>query len=254
MGVTVGPAVFVERFVNVGIKIDGGHETLVHETWLVEKYWSNLGPPPAPNSPNPGGPWLAPCSSSFSSPSNQQQQWVYTSADADPRNVLSHSVESRATGQCMDMDGCQAPVTGAGLLMWPCANTTAGSDCNGTNQQWLLDPKTSQLVTAMDATLCLSAPSMRLAACDVSMPAQQWRYNKQNGTVTNALIGPNHCLSTAPVPPAPPAPPGPTLNNHSVAVQINGAPSIHPVEGCPPTMVRHPSTSLSVVPPLPCFL
>ena len=50
MGVTVGPGVFVERFAKIGIKVDGGHETMVHETWLVETYWNNL--PPEANQPS----------------------------------------------------------------------------------------------------------------------------------------------------------------------------------------------------------
>eukprot|EP01046_Picozoa_sp_COSAG06_P043837 COSAG06_NODE_5808_length_3262_cov_1.917800_1_plen_332_part_00 len=35
MGVSVGPAVFVERFTHTGIQIDDGHETLIHESWFV---------------------------------------------------------------------------------------------------------------------------------------------------------------------------------------------------------------------------
>jgi hypothetical protein len=38
MGVSVGPAVFVERFTHTGIQIDGGHETLIHESWFVGTY------------------------------------------------------------------------------------------------------------------------------------------------------------------------------------------------------------------------
>ena len=142
------------------------------------------------------------------------------------RRILTLFLLGMTSHNYRDVDGCEAPGIGSGMLMWPCCNTTC-NQCGGTNQQWLLNPKTNQLVTAMDPTLCLSAPSMRLAVCDASMPAQKWQYNEQAGTITNALVGPAHCLSTAPVPPSPPPPPEPALNNHSVAVQINGACNSH---------------------------
>ena len=63
---------------------------------------------------------------------------------------------------------------------------------------------------------------MRLTVCDTSNPAQQWQYDTKTTTITNKLSGPTHCLSVQPVPPSPPGPPPPALNNHSVAVQING--------------------------------
>ena len=36
MGVSVGPAVFVERFAQIGVRIDAGHETLIHQSWMLE--------------------------------------------------------------------------------------------------------------------------------------------------------------------------------------------------------------------------
>eukprot|EP00047_Mylnosiga_fluctuans_P009251 m.10672 g.10672 ORF g.10672 m.10672 type:complete len:477 (+) comp2543_c0_seq1:149-1579(+) len=44
MGATVGPAFFI-GFNQAGVRIDGGHETMVVDTWLAEYYWSE----PTPN-------------------------------------------------------------------------------------------------------------------------------------------------------------------------------------------------------------
>jgi len=42
MGIGVGPAIFVEGFKDVGVRIDGGHETLISEAWFVERFWSDI--------------------------------------------------------------------------------------------------------------------------------------------------------------------------------------------------------------------
>ena len=55
--------------------------------------------------------------------------------------VLPNSVVSKKDGMCMDVDGCDAPHVGTGLLMWACINTTSGNNYGGTNQQWHLDPR-----------------------------------------------------------------------------------------------------------------
>lgn len=44
MGATVGPSAFFIGFRKQGIRIDGGHEVMVVETWLAECYWSNFEP------------------------------------------------------------------------------------------------------------------------------------------------------------------------------------------------------------------
>ena len=42
MGISVGPYIFIEHFVNYGIKITAGHECVIHDAWLVEKYWNEI--------------------------------------------------------------------------------------------------------------------------------------------------------------------------------------------------------------------
>eukprot|EP00040_Diaphanoeca_grandis_P016284 m.83959 g.83959 ORF g.83959 m.83959 type:complete len:720 (-) comp25691_c0_seq1:48-2207(-) len=219
MGVSVGPAVFVERFSQVGIKIDGGHETLVHQAWFVETYWNNL-PNPKPPGPSSGGPYLTACDGS------DAQRWTNVTTPSSRKeiytvNALQGSIVSLASGKCICVDGCQAPGENTDLLMWECVATLPGNDCNGTNQQWVLDIETGQLITKMNKGLCLEAPNMRLEACDASNPGQRWQLST-NGTLTNALE--KGCMSIpghGPVPPTPPAP-APVLNNHSIAIQING--------------------------------
>jgi len=44
MGATIGPSAFFIGFKQEGIKIDGGHETMIVDTWLAECYWSQFAP------------------------------------------------------------------------------------------------------------------------------------------------------------------------------------------------------------------
>jgi hypothetical protein len=224
MGVTVGPAVFVERFTQTGIRIDGGHETLIHESWFVETYWSNLPPAPPPP-PGPGTPVMARCDGS------QAQRWELIAGGAKKQldAALPGSLVSAASGQCFDVDGCDTPTVGTGVLMWSCNSAYPGNNCNSTNQLWTFEPRTGQLTTTMNSGhghLCLeAAPRLQLAQCDTSNPDQAWTLHS-NATLTNAGQGADQCLSIptpspSPTPPAP-GPAAPALNNHSIAVQING--------------------------------
>lgn len=40
MGANVGPDIFVINFVNAGISVNGGHEVMIHESWLGALYYS----------------------------------------------------------------------------------------------------------------------------------------------------------------------------------------------------------------------
>lgn len=44
MGATVGPSTFFIGFKREGIKVDGGHEVMIVDTWLAECYWSKFSP------------------------------------------------------------------------------------------------------------------------------------------------------------------------------------------------------------------
>ena len=224
MGVTVGPAVFVERFAQTGIRIDGGHETLIHEAWFVETYWNNL-PPAAPPPPAAGAPIMQKCDGSAA------QQWKLVAARDVQHNGgdLPGSLVSAATGQCLDVDGCDTPTVGTGSLMWSCNTAFPGNNCNSTNQLWTLAAD-GQLVTAMDSAhghMCMEAPSLRLAQCDTSNPDQKWTLHP-NGTLTSPGQGSGRCVTSpghhgsALSSTSPAAPPPQTLNNRSIAVQING--------------------------------
>ena len=41
MGTTVGPSCFFIGFNDAGLRVDGGHETILSESWLAEYYWSD---------------------------------------------------------------------------------------------------------------------------------------------------------------------------------------------------------------------
>eukprot|EP00939_MAST-03C_sp_MAST-3C-sp1_P003382 g3382.t1 len=47
MGTTIGPSAFVTGFTNVGVQVNGGHETLVFDSWLAEYFWSDKRPQPS---------------------------------------------------------------------------------------------------------------------------------------------------------------------------------------------------------------
>ena len=76
----------------------------------------------------------------------------------------------------------------------------------------------------MDPNLCLEAPGLILSNCDASNPNQKWARGSGGAIVSHGEGG---CITTpghhpaGPAPP-PPAPPQVPLNNHSIAVQING--------------------------------
>jgi len=44
MGATIGPAFFV-GFKDVGVRIDLGHEVMVHQSWFMEYYWTEVAIP-----------------------------------------------------------------------------------------------------------------------------------------------------------------------------------------------------------------
>jgi hypothetical protein len=143
-------------------------------------------------------------------------------ARGNASKLLPGSIVSADGGQpahCMDVDGCQQPKINTGVVMWPCGTANG---CNYTNERWTLEPS-GQLSTDMSpGKLCLEAPGMLLAVCDASNPMQKWAVNA-NGTITTSGM-PGKCLdlpSHGP-PPAPPPPGQHTLNNHSIAIQING--------------------------------
>jgi hypothetical protein len=46
MGTTVGPSVFFTGFVEAGLRVNGGHETILTDAWLAEYYWSDKRPSP----------------------------------------------------------------------------------------------------------------------------------------------------------------------------------------------------------------
>ena len=41
MGTTVGPSAFLVGFNQAGVRVDGGHETIVSDSWMAEYYWSD---------------------------------------------------------------------------------------------------------------------------------------------------------------------------------------------------------------------
>jgi hypothetical protein len=45
MGTTVGPSCFFIGFVEAGLRVDGGHETILSDSWLAEYYWSDKHDP-----------------------------------------------------------------------------------------------------------------------------------------------------------------------------------------------------------------
>eukprot|EP00729_Bicosta_minor_P008733 gene8730-4700_t len=45
MGTTVGPAIFLTGFVEAGLRVTGGHETILSDAWLAEYYWSDKHDP-----------------------------------------------------------------------------------------------------------------------------------------------------------------------------------------------------------------
>ena len=140
----------------------------------------------------------------------------------DANKLLPGSIASVGGGQppqCIDVDGCQQPKVNTPVVMWPCGTANG---CNYTNERWTLEPS-GQLSTDMSpGKLCLEAPGMLLAVCDASNPMQKWAVNA-NGTITvNGMPGkcldlPGHGPSPPPLPPE-----QHTLNNHSIAIQING--------------------------------
>ena len=75
----------------------------------------------------------------------------------------------------------------------------------------------------MNPNLCLEAPGLILSNCDASNPNQRWARGSGGAIVSHGEGG---CITTPghhPAGPAPPpAPPQVPLNNHSIAVQING--------------------------------
>jgi len=163
------------------------------------------------------------------------QRWeLTTAADSHSSSVLPGSLVSAAGGQCLDVDGCDAPSIGTDLLVWACNSAYPGNNCNSTNQLWSFENKqqrSGMLTTAMDSAhghLCLEAPLLQLAQCDTSNPDQKWVL-RPNGTLVSIGQGVDKCVSIPTVhgrpaaPPSPPAPAGSALNNHSIAVQINGA-------------------------------
>ena len=44
MGTTVGPSCFFIGFNDAGLRVDGGHETILSQSWLAEYYWSDKHP------------------------------------------------------------------------------------------------------------------------------------------------------------------------------------------------------------------
>ena len=44
MGTTVGPSCFFIGFVQAGVRVMGGHETIVSDSWFAEYYWSDKHP------------------------------------------------------------------------------------------------------------------------------------------------------------------------------------------------------------------
>eukprot|EP00035_Acanthoeca_spectabilis_P005307 m.112226 g.112226 ORF g.112226 m.112226 type:complete len:247 (-) comp12963_c0_seq5:721-1461(-) len=44
MGATIGPSVFVVGFHDTGIRVDGGHETVIVESWVGDYFWTNFPP------------------------------------------------------------------------------------------------------------------------------------------------------------------------------------------------------------------
>lgn len=45
MGTTLGPALFVHGFTNIGIHLVAGHEVMISEAWLCEYFWSDSHQP-----------------------------------------------------------------------------------------------------------------------------------------------------------------------------------------------------------------
>ena len=86
------------------------------------------------------------------------QQWTLAagqsgqSGQAPDRDggALPGSLVSTASGQCLDVDGCQSPTIGTATLMWPCNSVSPGNNCNSTNQRWSLGTS-GQLTTAMES-------------------------------------------------------------------------------------------------------
>jgi len=218
MGVSVGPGVYVERFEDVGINIDQGHETLIHEAWLVGTYWNN-----EPPTPLAGSPALQRCDGGAA------QRWTITAprGGAAAGSPLPGSIVSQQSQQCADVDGCGAPSAGTPLLMWDCNDAFPGNNCNSTNQVWTWDRTAGQLATTMAAAsggtkLCAQAGgggTVVLQPCDSSSVAQQWVLGADS-TLTNAKYA-GQCLATPAAAPAAGAKP-PSLSNHSIAIQING--------------------------------
>ena len=157
------------------------------------------------------------------------QRWRLMAATGETRldAILPGSLVNVATGQCFDVDGCDTPAVGTGVLMWGCNSVYPGNNCNSTNQRWTFDSRNGQLTTAMNSAhghLCLeAAPKLQLAQCDTSNPDQAWALHS-NGTLTNTGQGTGQCLSNPKPSLTPPAlsAPAPALNNHSIGVQING--------------------------------
>jgi len=50
MGTTVGPSIFMTGFVEAGLRVLGGHETILSDAWLAEYYWSDKHDPAASKS------------------------------------------------------------------------------------------------------------------------------------------------------------------------------------------------------------
>lgn len=54
MGMNVGPDVFLLNFTQVGVNVIGGHEVMLHQTWIGQQRWQAL-PPTAATSGTAGG-------------------------------------------------------------------------------------------------------------------------------------------------------------------------------------------------------
>ena len=44
MGTTIGPSAFCTGFVQSGIRVNQGHETMILDSWLAAFYWSEIPP------------------------------------------------------------------------------------------------------------------------------------------------------------------------------------------------------------------
>ena len=75
--------------------------------------------------------------------------------------------------------------------MWHCASEFSS------NQQWLYNATSKLLSSRIQASFCLSASGMKMAACNSASRDQQWAF-QANGLLQN--VGSGNCLTVAATP------------------------------------------------------